>query len=456
MLTQFHNEPKTYQDALSSKDSKDWKIAIKKEYDMLVEMKTWELVPRPPGCKVIGSRWVFRVKPKEDGTIASFKARLVAQGFSQIEGIDYTNAFAPVSNLTSIRVILAIVAHFDLELDQMDVKSAYLNGKIDVVLYMKQPEGFIVKGKENYVCKLLRSLYGIKQAGNIWNHDLHNTLVTLGFTRLKSDACIYTKGSLSNGDFLLVALWVDDLLAAGQSRANLDAFKVDFSKCYEVKDLNAAHHYLGWIIERDRSKKILKVTQQQFIIDVLKTFGMYDCNGCTTPMVTDFNHIAIEDQDEPSTPLGNMDCNYRSIIGSMMYMLNSTRPELGYSVGVLSRYLNSPNIQHVMAAKRILRYLKHTANLGLTFDGSQELTLEGFADADWAGDPTDRRSVTGYVFHLCKTAVSWKSKKQPTVAGSTTEGEYMAAYFAASEAIWLRGLLAELGCRARNTYGYPV
>src|ERR1035438_5103879 len=145
----------------------------------------------------------------------------------------------------------------------------------------------------------------------------------------------------------------------------------------------------GWTIEQDCKKKILKVTQHQFINDVLKTFGMYDCNGCTTLMVTDFNQIAIEDQDEPLTPLGN-DCNYCSIIGSMMYMLNSTRPDLGYSVGVLSRYLNSPNQQHLMAAKRILRYLKHTANLGLTFDGSQELTLEGFADADWAGDPADR------------------------------------------------------------------
>src|ERR1035438_1852402 len=222
----------------------------------------------------------------------------------------------------------------------MDVKSAYLNGKIDIALYMKQPEGFVIKGKENHICKLLRSLYGIKQAGNIWNHNLDNTLVNLGFTRLKSDACIYTKGSLSNGDFLLVALWVDDLLAAGQSRTILDNFKADFSKCYEVKDLNAARHYLGWTIEQDRNKKILKVTQSQFINNVLKTFGMYDCNGCATPMVTDFNQIVNEDQDEPLIPLGN-DCNYRSLIGSLMYMLNSTQPDLSYSVGVLSHYLNS-------------------------------------------------------------------------------------------------------------------
>src|ERR1035438_9071205 len=138
---------------------------------------------------------------------------------------------------------------------------------------------------------------------------------------------------------------------------------------------------------------------------------MYDCNGCATPMVTDFNQIAIEDQDKSLTPLGN-DCNYHSIIGSMMYMLNSTRPDLGYSVRVLSRYLKSPNQQHVLATERILQYFKQTTDLGLTFDSSQELTLEGFADADWAGDPADRRSVTGYVFHLCKTAVSWKSKKQ--------------------------------------------
>jgi hypothetical protein len=442
------DEPTTYQEATNSSDRERWQKALDEEYDSLIQNQTWELAELPPNRKAISSKWVFKIKHNSDGTVERYKARLVARGFMQKEGIDYQETYAPVVRYGSLRLLLAIANTLNLEVHQMDVKTAFLNGDLQEEIYMAQPEGYITKGTEHLVCKLKKTLYGLKQSSRAWYLKLHQFLVKQGFTKNSADYSVYSKKQ-ANAIFI-IAVYVDDIILACNDINEMNLLKKQLKANFEMKDLGNLRWFLGMEITRDRKAGIIRLSQEQYIKKVLERFNMVDCKEAATPLDPS---IKMSKNMSPSTPkdLEEMRRNpYRSIVGSLMYAMIATRPDLAVAVGTLSRYLENPGMQHWNQAKRVLRYLKSTQNVGLEFK-SKEGSLVGYSDADWAGDIDTRRSTTGYLFYLGQALVSWNSKLQPTVALSSTEAEYLALTAAVKEALWIRTFLQDLGIHDNNT-----
>ena len=434
------DEPSRYSEAVNGPEASHWKKAIESEYNSLIQCNTWKLVRLPTGRKAIGCKWVFKKKYNSKGLIERYKARLVALGYAQVEGIDYDETFAPVARFTSIRLVLALAALLDLDIFQMDVDTAFLNGVLEEDIYMKQPMGFIDASKKDLVCKLKRGLYGLKQSPRIWNANIDEFLKGLGYKACGPDHCLYVLWS-NTGKFIIVVLYVDDLIITGNDSTMLTNLKAQLSRKYKMKDLGELHWCLGMRVTRDRKKKTIKLDQAKYIGDVLKRFNMTECKPVATPA-------------EPSVKLtkntGSTNSNvpYMSAVGSLMYAMVGTRPDIAFAVGAVSRYASNPGDEHWRAVKRILRYLKGTAEKGLLFSGSTTsvgVNVIGYSDADWAGCHDDRRSTTGYLFQLGGAAISWSSKKQKTTALSSTEAEYMALAATIKEAMWLRSLLREAG-----------
>jgi hypothetical protein len=436
------SEPQTYQQAVTSPDNQQWLEAINAEYKSLRDNETWELVEKPKDRKLVSCKWVFKVKHNADGSIDRYKARLVARGFTQTEGVDYNETYAPVVKMTSIRVLLSIVAIHDLELHQMDVKTAFLNGVLEEEIYMQQPEGFVQSGKEHLVCKLKRTLYGLKQSPRVWYQTIDKFFADMGFKRVEGDYGLYV---IWNEDVkCIIALYVDDLLLACNSVGYMEELKHALHNEYEMKDLGQAKYVLGIEIERQRSRREIYLSQQQYIENVLEKFRMSDCKPMSTPMESNIKLTKAsalsehEKQEMAAVP-------YQSAVGSLMYAMTCTRPDIAYAVSSVSRYCSNYNSEHWTAVKRIMRYLRGTADYRLKLGGGTQVLLSGYCDADWAGDLDERKSTTGYAFYIGDGVVSWNSKRQPTVALSTAEAEYMAAAQATKESLWLKQLLSELG-----------
>jgi hypothetical protein len=444
-------EPTTLKEALSRADGPLYEQATRDEFDSIQAAGTWVLELLPAGRTAIGCKWVFKIKRKADGSVDRYKARLVAKGFSQKEGVDYSETFAPVAKFSAIRALLSLTAHYDLELHQMDVTTAFLHGDLDHVIYMQQPEGFVVAGQEQLVCRLRKSLYGLKQAGRAWYHKIHQALLELGFHCLHADTCIYVRerGSL----LMIVALYVDDLLLLSNSLAELTAFKLALSQRFAMKDLGEAQYILGLQIERNRAARTLSISQREYVSKLLTHTGMLDSRTAVTPL--DLGAVLSKDDcPEPATPDITFVRQYQSAVGAVMYAMLGTRPDIAYAVTALSQFCSNPGQPHWNSLRRVLQYLRGTTDYRLTYGPqsnaadsrmAQSLTLYGYCDSDWASDKDDRRSVTGYAFILGGGTVSWQAKKQHTVALSSVEAEYMAASQAAKEALWLRALLRELG-----------
>ena len=433
-------EPQTYEQALDQPDAEQWKEAMQSEYDSIVRNRTWTLVNLPPGRKAIGCKWVYKLKYDADGNVERYKARLVAKGYSQTEGVDFNETFAPVAKFNSIRILLALAAQYNLEIHQMDVKTAFLNGDLQEEIYMQQPEGFVQPGQESLVCKLNRSLYGLKQAGRSWYCKIDACFDELHLSRTYADNCIYYLDK--DGVIIIVAVYVDDLLIFSNSMRMLLNLKAELSKRFEMKDLGEVHFCLGIQVIRNREQRTIRISQTKYIEDILKRFGMLECKPIGTPL--DVNNRLSKDMS-PSSAQEMEDMKgvpYQSAVGSLMYAMLGTRPDIAYAVGAVSQYCSNPGRQHWMAVKRIFRYLKGTVNHAIEYKAGG---LIGYSDADWAGSLDDRRSTTGYVFLLAGGSVSWSSKKQPTVALSTVEAEYMALSQATKEGIWIRRFLSEVG-----------
>ena len=429
-------EPATFAEAVGGAEAVKWRAAVQDEYDSLMENKTWSLVELPKGRKAIGCKWVFRIKRNADGSVDRYKARLVAKGYSQVEGVDYSETFAPVAKMTSLRMLLAMAAIEDLELQQLDVKTAFLNGMLEEDIYMEQPEGFVAPGKEQLVCKLERSLYGLKQAPRAWYERLHAHLVKQQFERCAADHSVYV--SRKGADFMIVLVYVDDLILASNSPTMLQQFKAVMEAEFKMSDLGEASLFLGLQLVRDRKQRVMRLMQTRYAEDVLRRFGMEESKPISTPMVP---HSPLAKGEEVVSAEDK--AWYRSAVGSLMYLMVSTRPDLAYAVGAVSKYVEAPSPDHVAAVKRILRYVRGTSNHALHLGSSETPPrLHGYCDADWASSPDDRVSISGYVFYLGDGAISWSSKKQPSVAVSTTEAEYMAMSHACREVIWLRRLAA--------------
>lgn len=437
------DEPATYKQAMTSPSSKQWQEAMQSELDSMSENQVWDLVDLPDGYQAIGSKWVFKLKKDKDGKLEVFKARLVAKGYRQVHGVDYDETFSPVAMLKSIRIMLAIAAYYDYEIWQMDVKTAFLNGVLTETVFMTQPEGFEDPKNAKKVCKLKKSIYGLKQASRSWNIRFDEAVSDFGFIKNADESCVYKKVSGSKIAFLV--LYVDDILLIGNDIPMLNSVKIWLGKCFSMKDLGEAQYILGIKIYRDRSKKMIGLSQSTYINKVLDRFKMADSKRGYLPMS---HGMTLSKTQCPKTLDERRRMNgipYASLIGSIMYAMICTRPDVAYALSATSRYQSDPGEAHWTAAKNILKYLKRHKDDFLVYGGDDELIVKGYTDASFQTDKDDFRSQSGFVFCLNGGAVSWKSAKQSTIADSTTEAEYIAAHEAAKEAIWLRKFIGELG-----------
>ena len=327
----------------------------------------------------------------------------------------------------------------------MDVKTAFLHGDLHEEIYMQQLEGFESKGREQMVCKLNKSLYGLKQAPREWYHKFHSFMQSQGYKRNNIDHCLYTKKA-TNGSLLIVILFVDDMLLAGSSMDEMATLQSKLNDAFDMKDLGNANHILGMWIMRGREKWLLYLSQSEYIDKVLKRFNMKGGKTVSIPLAS-YLKLCLNDCPKSNAEKAEMaKVPYLSLVGSLMYAMICTRPDIAYAVGVVSRYMSNPGKKHWEAVKGIMRYLKGTKGMRICF-GSKEACVDGYTDADYAGDMDKRRSTSGYVFMFIGGAMSWQSRLQNCVSMSTTEAEYIAAAEACKEALWLARLVGDLGIR---------
>lgn len=425
--------PQTYGEAMQSDSSKQWRKAMDEEIQSLNENKTFTPTTLPVGKKAVGGRWVYAIKSGVDGN-DQYKARFVAKGYSQKMGVDYGETFSPTADLTSVRIVLQKAVQENLLVHQMDVKTAFLHAPIDYEIYINPPEGYAEK--EGVVYKLEKSLYGLKQSGRNWNRVLHDCLTENGFTQNQADHCVYSQESQEGK--VIIIVWVDDLIIAASDERKLKKVKGMLAEQFKMKDLGQLKHFLG--IDFDFSDDCIKMSQEKYTNKILQRFNMSECRVRDTPceQKLEYSNDAVKMTDIRM---------YREAVGSLIYLTTCTRPDLSFVVSRLSQYLAEPTEEQWVTVKHVLRYLKGTANKGLTFRRSTEnLGIKAYSDADWAADASDRRSTTGYCVSLSENSalVSWKTKKQPTVALSTCEAEYMALASTVQECLYLEHLLGEM------------
>jgi transposase InsO family protein len=429
------SEPATLEEALSSPDAEQWRQAMDEEMASLHANHTWTLEALPDGVRPIPVKWVFKLKKDAGGNVERFKARLVAKGYRQREGIDFDEVFAPVSKHSTLRALLATVAAEDLELHQLDIKTAFLNGEIEEDIYAQQPPGY-EEGGGSLACHLHRALYGLRQAPRMWHARLKKELELFGFCESEADPSLFI--SMRKDDTVYLLVYVDDILIAAKHAETIRDTKATLMHSFEARDLGEASLYLGMTITRDRTNKTIKLAQERMTSDIIHKFGLDEAKTKTTPMST-----SIQLTKDTGEPLDLAQYGYTQLVGSLMYLSVCTRPDIAQSVGALARYMARPTTAHWQAAVGVLRYLAGTKDYGVCFRGG-DTTCVGYCDADFAGDTDTRRSTTGYVFVMAGGAISWSSRRQQTVAASTTEAEYMAAAHAAKEALWLRKLRRDL------------
>jgi len=409
-----------------------------KEIKSIEDLETWELVPRPKNQKVIGSRWIFKVKRNADGTIERYKARFCAKGYTQKFGIDYNETFAPVVKHTSIRTLLTLAAKEDYEVYQFDVNTAFLYGMIDADIYMEQPDGYVNKKNPDFVCKLKKSLYGTKQAARQWNQRIHDHMIKFGFKQTEADQCVYLRNS--GKEKIIIVIYVDDLIVMASSKKSIEEVSKQLKSEFDIKELGELKYCLGIQVTRDRSRKILKINQESMIERVSERFQVSDCKPTYLP--ADANSKLIKSSEDDQRKAAGRP--YRELVGSLMYLMVCTRPDISNSVGEVSRFCENFGIDHWNAALKILKYLKTTKDMSLVFDGSHPDQVVAYADASWASDQDTGRSVTGYVVTVNGSSVSWKSQRQQTVAMSSTEAEYMALFAVVQEVIWMKRFLDQV------------
>lgn len=432
------DDPLTVKEAMECHEHESWKKAMDEEYAAHQENSTWELVDLPKDRKPLGNKWVFKAKRDSSGNVIRHKARLVVQGFLQRKGIDYEETYAPVIRYNSIRFLLALAVKFDLDLIQMDAVTAFIQGDVSEEIYMVQPKEYRQGEK---VCKLKKAIYGLKQAGRVWNVKLDGALKEIGFRRSEVDPCIYYN---VNGRLMtFIGVYVDDSLIASNDKQMQRILHDELHKRFKMKDLGEANCCIGLRISRLRSNGEISIDQEKHIVELLQKFNMVDCNPAATP--SDPNQKLTKEMcpktEEEMEAMSNVP--YQQLVGSLLYIAQGSRPDIAWSVNNVSKFNQNPGQSHWVAAKRILRYLKGTSNAKLKFTKNGNANFIGYCDSDYASDCEDRRSCSGYVFLLQNGAISWNSKRQQTVALSTTEAEYMSLASAVQEALWLRQFFKE-------------
>ena len=424
-------EPKKVEDAL---DDPDWVIAMQEELNQFERQKVWKLVPRPKGKSVIGTRWVFRNKLDEDGIVTRNKARLVAKGYSQEEGIDYDETYAPVARLEAIRMFLAFAAHSNYKVYQMDVKSAFLNGELEEEVYVEQPPGFEDSKLADFVYFLFKALYGLKQAPRTWYDTLSEFLLENDFTRGVVDKTLFVKKH--KNDLILVQVYVDDIIFGSTNDDLCKRFAKLMQSRYEMSMMGELSFFLGLQVYQKQSG--IFICQSKYIKDLLKKYQMEDSSTAKTPMPT----ATKLDKDETGKKVDIT--GYRGMIGSLLY-LTASRPDIMFATCLCARFQSDPKESHLIAVKRIFRYLKGTPNLGIWYPKDTGFDLIGYTDSDFAGCKIDRKSTSGSCQFLGRRLVSWYSKKQHSVSTSTAEAEYIAAGSCCAQILWMRNQLRDYG-----------
>ncbi|KAH9135158.1 hypothetical protein AeRB84_019310 [Aphanomyces euteiches] len=418
-------EPQTFRDVDKSEYRRDWIEATNTEYQAMLHNSVWELVPLPADRKALKCKWVWKAKYNADGSLERFKARLCLKGYLQIAGVDFTDTYAPVLRLDSLRLLCALVATLDLETAQLDVKTAFLNGDLDEDIYMEQPERYHVEGKTHLVCKLNKSIYGLKQAPRQWNKKLNDHLASIGFKRCNKEQSIYVMVNNEARSITYLAVYVDDIVIGTRCKKALDAVRGDLTRTFEMSDKGELNYLLGMRIERDRSAQLLV------------KYHMQGCDSEPTPQVQ-----GLPADVRPNDNANNLP--YRSLTGALQYLVTATRPDIAYAVRFLSSHNHDYNTSHWRMAKRVLKYLQGTKHLGIKYDEGASARPKAFSDAVFANDKQDSKSITGSVIIMGGGAITYMSKKQSLVGQSTTEVEYIAAAETAKNLIWLHELLHEM------------
>ncbi|GJT69974.1 retrotransposon protein, putative, ty1-copia subclass [Tanacetum coccineum] len=436
---------KVWGSAMLDSESNKWIDAMNAKIQSMMDNMVWVLVDLPPGCKTVGSKWIFKKKTDMDGIVHTYKAHLVAKGYTQLYGVDYEETFSPVADIRAIRILISIAAFYDYEIWQMDVKTAFLNGYLDEDIYMVQPEGFVDPNHPRKVCKLQRSIYGLKQASRSWNKRFDEEIKRFGFAQNLDEPCVYQKASGSNVTFLI--LYVDDIIIMGNHIPSLQSVKNYLGKCFSMKDLGEAAFILGIKIYRDRSKRLIGLCQNAYMDKILKRYKMDNSKRGHIPMQERLDLNKSQGAQTPKEVNRMKNVPYASAVGSIMYAVRCTRPDVAFAQNMTSRFQQNPGEPHWTAVKNILKYLRNTKDMFLVYGGnpSTELRVECYCDAGFETDRDDTKSQTGYVFVLNGGAVDWKSSKQSTTAMSATESEYIAASEAAMEAVWIRKFISGLG-----------
>lgn len=416
-------------------NDQNWKMAMKDEYDALIENKTWDLVPRPSNANVIRSLWIFRHKKKSDGSFERYKARLVGNGANQQTGVDCGDTFSPVVKPATIRTVLSVALSKSWCLHQLDVKNAFLHGNLHETVYMHQPPGFRNSQFPDHVCLLKKSLYGLKQAPRAWYQRFTDYVATIGFSHSISDHSLFIYHHGNNIAYIL--LYVDDIILAASSDTLRESIMAQLSSEFSMKDLGPLSYFLG--ISVTRHPEGLFLSQKKYAEEIIERAGMSSCKPSSTP---------VDTKAKLSGSSGNPyhdPTEYRSLAGALQY-LTFTRPDISYAVQQVCLFMHDPKTQHMSALKRIIRYINGTIDFGLHLYPSSIDKLISYTDADWAGCPDTRRSTSGYCVYLGDNLISWSAKRQHTLSRSSAEAEYRGVANVVSESCWLRNLLLELCC----------
>ncbi len=459
--------PQSYREAMSSKEKDKWMAAMKSEFDGCVAQDTWVLVARsslPKETNIIPVKWVFKVKTDETGSITKYKARITPKGFKQKYGVDYFEVFANTGKYKSLRVLLSIAAREDLELRQLDVPQAFTQAPLEEDVYMDMPEGFEVDGM---VCRLEKSLYGLKQSPRNWYLLASSFIIDeLKFHATASDPCVFWRKS-ATGRMILLFLFVDDMQVAFDKHDEDEWSEAHraLKDRFNITDLGESKYMLGMKITRDRSSRTIKLDQELYITKSLEKFGLDKCKPAKTPAVQSSSKSLVE-REGNGNGNGNGDGGnrptdlklYQEKVGTLLYAAISTRIDISFAVNKLTQHMLNPTEVHARAADRVFRYLAGTKSDGLLFGRSKsnDSTVVAYADADWGSDPTDRKSITGWVCMYHGDPISWASKKQKVVSQSSCEAELYAEAAAMNEIKWLQGLLKEIHQVKKSDAGKPI
>ncbi|GJW67558.1 ribonuclease H-like domain-containing protein [Tanacetum coccineum] len=420
--------PKSYRDAFSDPN---WQNTMCDEYHALIKNKTWTLVPRQPDTNIVRCIWLFRHKYLADGTLSHYKARLVTNGSTQLEGVDIDENFSPVVKPGTIRTVLSLAASRYWPIHQLDVKNAFLHGDLFETVYMHQPPGFRDYVHPDYVCLLQRSLCGLKQAPRAWFQRFASYITRVGFSHSRYDSSLFIYRQRTDTAYLL--LYVDDIVLTASSESLLQQIIRSLHQEFAMTNLGPLNYFLSISVTHDSSGLFL--SKKKYVVEILDMTHMVNCNPSRTPIDTE-SKLASD-----SDPVSDLTL-YRSLAGFLQY-LTFTRPDISYVVQQVCLHMHDPREPHFLALKRILRYVRGTLDYGLQLFSSSTTDLVAYSDADWAGCLITRRSTSVYCVFLGNNLLSWSSKRQPTLSRSNAEAEYRGVANVVAETCWLRNLLRE-------------